>query len=277
VGYTWQNLMKRYPPPFQALERWVHRRTRLIIAGNVEAEDILRRRGYQGLIRVIPQFGVDPQSFHPGPSTRADLGLPPDGVVVGFVGRLVREKGLATVIEAVARVNGIRFAMAGKGPDEAALRAQARDLGIADRIHFLGGFPSDRVPAVMRGMDALILPSLTTSKWKEQFGRVLIEAMATGIPVIGSSSAEIPNVIGDAGLVFREGDVEDCARALRVLLDPQARNDLAARGAARVAEHFTSERIADRYWEAFQDAMAQSSPHSKSSSRTPSGGSGTSS
>jgi glycosyltransferase involved in cell wall biosynthesis len=255
VGYTWQNLMKRYPPPFEALERWVHRRTRMIIAGNEEAAEILRRRGYEGLIRVIPQFGVDTAAFRPAASTRADLRLPPDGVLVGFVGRLVPEKGLATVVEAVARVPGIRLALAGAGPEEGALREQARRLGVTDRVHFLGGFPSDRVPYVMRALDALVLPSRTTSRWKEQFGRVLIEAMATGVPVVGSSSAEIPRVIGNAGLVFEEGDVEDCAGALRVLLDPVWRGELASRASARVAEHYTTERIAERYWEAFEEAV----------------------
>lgn len=255
VGFTWQNLMKRYPPPFGALERWVHGRTALIIAGNGEAEDVLRRRGFRGLVRVIPQFGVDPEIFHPGPSTRADLRVPPDGVLVGFVGRLVPEKGLATVLEALPRVPDVRLALAGGGPQEHALRARAARLGIANRVHFLGGFASDRVPHVMRALDGLILPSRTTRKWKEQFGRVLIEAMATGIPVVGSNSAEIPNVIGDAGLVFREGDVADCARALRVLLDPAARRDLAAKGSGRVQAYYTVERIAERYWEAWMEAL----------------------
>jgi glycosyltransferase involved in cell wall biosynthesis len=256
VGFTWQNLMKRYPPPFQALERWVHRRSAMIVAGNEEAAGVLRRRGYAGLIRVIPQFGVDPEAFRPGPSTRADLRLPPDGVLVGFVGRLVPEKGVATVIDALARVPGTRLALAGVGPEERALREHAARLGLTQRVHFLGGFPSDRVPQALRALDALVLPSRTTPRWKEQFGRVLIEAMTAGVPVVGSDSAEIPNVIGDAGLVFREGDAEDCARALTALLDPERRRQLAERGSARVAAHFTTERIAERYWEAFQEAGA---------------------
>jgi glycosyltransferase involved in cell wall biosynthesis len=206
------------------------------------------------MVTVIPQFGVDTTAFHPGPSPRTELHVPSDGVLVGFVGRLVPEKGLATVLDTLPRVPDLRLALAGTGPQEHALKAQASRLRIANRVHFLGGFPSDRVPHVMRALDALILPSHTTSKWKEQFGRVLIEAMATGIPVIGSSSAEIPNVIGDGGLVFREGDVADCARALRVVLDPAARRDLAARGSARVQANYTVERIAERYWEAWLEA-----------------------
>jgi glycosyltransferase involved in cell wall biosynthesis len=256
VGFTWQNIMKRYPPPFTAFERWVHRRTRMIIAGNAEAAEILRQRGFDGMIRVIPQFGVDPMVFRPGPSTRADLQLPPDGLLVGFIGRLVPEKGVDTVVEALARVPGVRLVIAGIGPEENALRELAARVGVATRVHFLGGFASDRVPHLLRALDALVLPSRTTPRWKEQFGRVLIEAMATCLPVLGSDSAEIPNVIGDAGLVFREGNVEDCARALGELLDPDQRRMLAEKGSARVTAEFTNERIAERFWEAFQEVMS---------------------
>ena len=63
--------------------------------------------------------------------------------------------------------------------------------------------PSDQVAVEMRKLHALVLPSRTTPRWKEQFGRVLIEAMACGVPPVGSDSGEIPHVIDDAGLVFR--------------------------------------------------------------------------
>ncbi len=254
VCFTWQNLLKRYPPPFQWIEAWVFRHTTMIIAGNDEAADVLRRRGYKGLVRVIPQFGVDLDTFRPGVSTKGELGLPRDGFVVGFVGRLVTAKGLETALRATARVPEIHLALAGVGSMEQELKALSASLGVGDRLHFLGGFPSHRIPDVLNGIDALILPSSTTPRWKEQFGRVLIEAMAAEVPVIGSTSGEIPRVIGEAGLVFREGDVEECARAIRSLLDPAWRRELVIRGAARVRAHFTQERVADRFWEAWCEA-----------------------
>jgi glycosyltransferase involved in cell wall biosynthesis len=254
VGFTWQNLFKRYPPPFETLERYVHGRTTMIIAGNEEAAEVIRRRGYRGLVNVIPQFGVDLEAFRWRGSTRSTLGLPADGLLLAFVGRLVPEKGLETAVRAVARVPEARFVLAGAGPHEPAVRELASDLGITDRLHFLGALPSDRVPQVFHAVDAVILPSRTTPRWKEQFGRVLIEAMAAEVPVIGSSSGEIPKVIGDAGLVFHEGDVNDCARAIRRLLDPADRRQLAARGAARVQAHYAAERIAERFWEAWCEA-----------------------
>jgi glycosyltransferase involved in cell wall biosynthesis len=255
VGFTWQNIMKRYPPPFPALERSVHRRATMIIAGNEDAAEVLRRRGYRGLVRVIPQFGVDLDLFRPGSPTRAELGLPPDGVAIGFIGRLVAEKGIDTAIRAIAGVPEARLVLVGVGPLENALRALADELAVADRIHFLGGYPSDKVSTVLRGLDGLILPSRTTRRWKEQFGRVLIEAMAAEVPVIGSNSAEIPNVIGAAGLVFEEGSVEDCARAIRGLLNPDARRGLAVRGADRVRACYDQAIIAQRFWEAWRQAF----------------------
>lgn len=256
VCFTWQNLMKRYPPPFRALERSVHRRATMIIAGNEDAAAVLRQRGYRGLVRVIPQFGVDLGVFRPGPSTRAELGLPLEGVAIGFIGRLVAEKGIDTAVRAIARVPQARLVLVGVGPLERALRALAVELAIADRVHFLGGYPSDQIPRVLRGLDGLILPSRTTRRWKEQFGRVLIEAMAAEIPVIGSSSAEIPKVIGEAGLVFEEGNADDCARAIRILLDAESRRLLAARGSARVRACYDQNVTAQRFWEAWCEALA---------------------
>jgi glycosyltransferase involved in cell wall biosynthesis len=94
-------------------------------------------------------------------------------------------------------------------------------------------------------MEMMVLPSLTTTMWKEQFGRVLPEAMACGIPVIGSSSGEIPAVIGDAGLVFPEGNVESLRNCIVSLIDdPEKRRALGDAGIVRVREHFTSEQIA---------------------------------
>ncbi len=251
VGMTWQNIWKWYPPPFNWIESYVHRATHAMIAGNEEAAALLRRRGFRGPISVVPP-GVDIDIFHPRPSTRDRFGLPVGAVVFGFLGRLVPEKGVQTVLEAAAQVPEAHIAIAGTGPFQPELEALSHRLGLRGRLSFLGGFSSFDVADVLASFDVLVLPSLTTAKWKEQFGRVLIEAMACGVPVIGSSSAEIPNVIGDAGLVFKEGDAAACAGALSALLDPTRRAELRRRGQERVMELFTHERIATRTLEAWE-------------------------
>ena len=102
------------------------------------------------------------------------------------------------------------------------------------------------MPAQYHEIDVLAVPSLTTPTWKEQFGpRATIEAMASGIPVVGSDSGAIPNVIGDVGLVVPEGDVDALAAALYLLRnDPEMRRDLGERGRERVLAYYTHAQIA---------------------------------
>ena len=118
-------------------------------------------------------------------------------------------------------------------------------MGIGERVDFLGQRASTQMPDVYPTFDVLVLPSLTRPNWKEQFGRVLIEAMACGVPVIGSDSGEIPNVIGDAGLIFPEGDIDALRDSIASLLaDPGRRARYAEAGRQRVLAEFTQAQIA---------------------------------
>ena len=138
-----------------------------------------------------------------------------------------------------------RLHVAGDGPELPALRRLAAELGIAARVHFDGPLASDQVPAYLRNLDVLVLTSRTLPNWKEQFGRVLVEAMACGVPVLGSRSGEIPHVIGDAGLIVPEEDIDAIRNGLLQLMqDDTLRSELARRGRQRVLEHFTQAQIA---------------------------------
>jgi glycosyltransferase involved in cell wall biosynthesis len=121
----------------------------------------------------------------------------------------------------------------------------AADLGIADRVSFLGRAPSTQAPQFYRTLDVLVLPSLSRPNWVEQFGRVLTEAMACGVPVVGSRSGEIPWVIAEAGRIFPEGDAGALASILVELAGDRAqRAALAAAGRARVLARFTQAQVA---------------------------------
>lgn len=239
--FAWQNLHRAYPPPFRWFEKAVYVACPQAIAGNRDAADVLRRKGYTGAITVLPQFGVDPALFAPAEQPETSTVLR-----IGYAGGLLPEKGVDLLLRACAALQGEwRLRIAGGGAEAATLRRMAEELGVAARIGWEQRIPSDRMAAFYRGLDVLVLPSRTLPNWKEQFGRVLIEAMACGVAVVGSNSGEIPHVIGDAGLIFPEEDAVGLAAHLQRLLDDRTETQrLAQAGRARVLAHFTMAHIA---------------------------------
>ena len=253
-----QSIYRRYPPPYSLFEQYNYRRTAHIISVNSDVEMVIRRKGYAGRSSVFYVYGVDPEIVYPHPR-ESRMG---DQFVVGYVGRLLFDKGLGVLIEAIARLPpSYQLRLVGGGPDRGALGQLATSKGVAQRVEFAGAVSSQEIPQAFAAMDALALPSLTRRNWKEQFGRVLIEAMACETPVIGSDSGEIPNVIGDAGLVTPEGDVQALAAALAHLgSDPALRADLARRGRQRVLDRFTQEQVARRTVTLYNEVLSGAGP-----------------
>ncbi len=261
IFFTWQNLHRRYPPPFSLIESYNLRKADYAIAGNAEAVGVLRAKGYRGPVKAIPQFGVDPEIYHVSRFTPHVSRFTPhvsQPFVIGYVGRLVEEKGVHILLRAVAGLAGDwRLRILGSGPQKAPLEKLATELGIAERVRFEEPIPSTQMPDYYSQLDALVLPSLTRPNWKEQFGRVLIEAMACGVPVVGSDSGEIPNVIGDAGLVFAEGDAQALQGKLAQLMtDSALREELARRGRERVLAHYTQAQVAAKTYHVYRELMA---------------------
>lgn len=240
--FTWQNLSRTYPPPFRWLESGVYRHASGGIAGNHAAAQVLSAKGYHRPLTVIPQFGVDPELYAaPVRSARADRIF-----TIGYAGRLVEEKGLLVLAAALAQLGGDwRMRFYGDGPLESALKLRFEELGLATRVSWQTRIPSREMPAVYASLDVVVLPSLTSPNWMEQFGRVLIEAMACETPVVGSDSGEIPHVIGDAGLIVPEGDSVALAGALaRLRDDAELGDDLRRRGRQRVFANYTQAQVA---------------------------------
>ncbi|WP_040442398.1 glycosyltransferase family 4 protein [Ktedonobacter racemifer] len=254
--FAFQNLYREYPLPFRQMELYNFKHATTALAGNQDAADVLRRKGYKGSLHVIRQFGIDPSIYQRTLPPREHKASEP--FLLGYVGRLVEAKGLPTLIEALPKLpDYCQAVFIGVGPMREVLEKQAAELGVAERVTFKGSLPTYEIPRAMQEIDVHVLPSLSRPNWTEQFGRVLIEAMACETPVIGSSSGEIPLVLGDAGLVFKEGDADALSACVRKLLDdPALYKDLAKRGRQRVLENYTQEQIAKQTYDVYQEMLA---------------------
>lgn len=250
ISETEQNIFKRLPPPFEWFRSQTFKSADYLVARNTEAVGVARRKGYAGAARVVGN-GVDTELFRPMDRLccRQELGV--DGFVLGYAGRLVKEKGLETLVAAIRRLKGQRMLLvSGDGP----LR---EELCREPFVKWLGVLPRERLPLFYNAIDALVLPSLTTSSWKEQFGRVIVEAQACRTPVVGSDSGAIPEVVGDGGLVTAEGDIDSLCSALeRLRSEPELGVKLAGRGFAKVASLYSWGAIATAMREVYLECVS---------------------
>lgn len=253
--FTWENICRRPRLPLVEHFNLVH--ADYAIAGNHQAVGVLRHKGFRRPVVVIPQLGLDAAVFCPRPADdlKARLGL--TSFTIGYVGRLVEEKGLQTLVGATAGLHGdFQLLFLGRGPFRDRLAQMLAARSLADRTVFVESVPHEEVPAYVNCLDTLVLPSLTTPGWKEQFGHVLIEAMACGVPVVGSDSGAIPEVIGDAGLIFPEGDADQLRyRLVQLMDDATLRQKLGHAGRERVLAHYTDECIAEQIYRVYQEVM----------------------
>jgi glycosyltransferase involved in cell wall biosynthesis/GT2 family glycosyltransferase len=280
VLYSAQNLAKRYPPPFRWWERRALRGAGAVSVCNAEAGDVLRAKGLTAPAHVIglgveaadaaslSPAAVREPAAHAGPGAQ-DAGAPTDAGVVGaaapartgYVGRLLHpHKGLDVLLDAAEADPRLHVAIAGAGPYEGELRRRAATPALAGRVTFHGHLAGDELAAFYRGLDVLAVPSVAAPGWLEQFGRVAVEAMAAGVPVVASDSGALRDVVGGAGVLVPPGDAAALAAALAaVALDPARAAELRAAGVARAAE-YTWPAIAERYEAMYREVAAPAHP-----------------
>jgi glycosyltransferase involved in cell wall biosynthesis len=227
-------------------QRRMLRRLKGLVAGSDIAGTLVRQDAPNLPIAVIPQLGAlaphEPQH------------VPHEGLSIGFVGRLVRQKGLDNLLQALALQRGSkwRLTVVGDGPERERLEELASELRLAARVRWTGGLPTEQVAGLWPELDVLVQPSRASAEWRESNGLVLMEAMANEVAVLGTGSGVIPELIGDAGIVTPAGDVPALAAALEQLSNHAARRTLAHAARARALRLYSDDAIAERtltFWQ----------------------------
>ncbi len=227
----YENIDRPLPPPVRRLRARVLRDAAFVAARSETAARLARTWGARGEVGLAPPAvpAWESQPAEPAARERAD------GVfTVGYAGRLVESKGLMDLLSAVRELRApVELLLVGNGE----LRAQLEGQPIPGaHVRVLDDVAHDQMARAYARFDVLVLPSRTTAKWKEQFGRVIVEALWCGVPVVGSDSGEIPWLIEltGGGLVFPEGDREALAARLNTLRDsPETAWTAGAQGAGR--------------------------------------------
>jgi glycosyltransferase involved in cell wall biosynthesis len=250
--YSAQNIEKRYPPPFRWIERWTLHRAGGVYVCNRAAGEILSAKGLRGELVELP-LGVDTDHF--GPTAAS---APSHPLRVGYVGRLNDHKGVAVLLRAVAQDDAVVVEVVGAGPQAAELAALAKEIGITDRVVFRGFAEQGELPDLYRSFDVLAVPSLPQPGWLEQFCRVAVEAMASGVPVVASDSGALPEVVGPAGLLVPPGDPAALAGALRRIGSETGLWSRLRGEALQRAPQFAWPAVADGHLSLYRDVLAAS-------------------
>lgn len=247
VSETEANIPRTHPFPFKQFRSYTLGNTDYAVARQTEGVDVLRAKGYAGPIEVIGN-AVDAELFRPMDREACKRALGVSGFVAGYVGRLIEAKGLMDIVEALPKVPGpVTLVFVGSGEFQEPLQKRAAELGLTERVRFFPPRKMTELPEVMNALDALLLVSRTTPTWKEQFGRVIIEAHACETPVIGSDSGAISEIIDRGGLTVREGNSDDIAAALCKLKDnPALAREMGRLGRRQVDELYTWKRVSER-------------------------------
>ena len=251
IFFTWENLAPAWSGwralLYPRIESRVWQASNAAIAGTQMAKDLLEMRGYQKRVFVLPQVGIDINHFSPrdGYSVKERLGLTPP--VIGFAGRLIPEKGVQDLVKAVGALQAGSLLVVGSGSGRFVKELNDLARSVRAKLFHVEAVPHEMMPEFLSAMDVLVLPSRTSRTWAEQFGRVMLEAMSCGVPVIASQTGAITEVGGEAILSYPEGDVQALADCLeRVLHDENLRASLSAAGRERVMRLFCNEVVTTR-------------------------------
>lgn len=256
---SWRNIDYRnnpYPYKFgwinRLIENYTMKRINMCIAHSPSARGILGNIESWKVVFIPPAINLEDYLFQQKTRTNKS-----DIFIIGFIGRLVYEKGVDILIRAISQLDeNVNTVIVGDGKEKEYLKTLAHGLNIQNRITWYNSVSYKEVPKFIQQFDVLVLPSRSTNIWKEQFGRVLIEAMAIGVPVIGSSSGDIPNVIGNCGLIFKENDYDELANSIKCLTsDSDLLKTLVNRGREKVEREYSLKMVSQQMIDMFHQLL----------------------
>lgn len=258
--FIWDNLARSLPFPRNAIKGLLARfslsHADLVVCGNAEAERLLKGvKGYSRRTMVLPQVGLDPEDYLTPPSAaiQTEMVASSGEPWIGFVGRFVPEKGLILLLESLVSLQHLpwKLLVIGSGPLRDDVLSRWQPL-LGPRILCLDAVPHREVADYLKCLNIFVLPSYGIPGWKEQFGLTLAQAMMAGVACVGSSSGAIPEVLGQAGAVFEEGDVRQLSDVLaRLLLSPEERVRLGQAARALALTRYTNHAVASAQLTAF--------------------------
>jgi glycosyltransferase involved in cell wall biosynthesis len=257
VMFTAQNIDKRYPPPYCFFEEAALRRTACMYPCTRQAASVARGKGFAGHVRVVP-LGYDDAVFRPGKQALSD-----GEVTLVLAGRLVKEKGVLDAVRVLERVHAsrpARLVLVGHGPFAEPARSLAASLGVEGRLAFSPWLGAEELASLYREAHVLLVPSTPTSTWTEQFGRVIVEAQASGAVVAGYATGAIAETAGEAGVVVAPGEVEHLAeRVTDVISDADRYSELRNAGLHAVGSRAWT-AVAREQLELYETALAGDAP-----------------
>jgi glycosyltransferase involved in cell wall biosynthesis/SAM-dependent methyltransferase len=273
IALEWENIPFAYEEDEQMREmkRFNRQMVDHFVAVTERARDALIIEGVpEDKITVIP-MGIDVNRFRPDDEARwrlrKEFGIGKEERVVLFTGRLVWEKGIYDLLYAAKLVTRedsvrnihLRFVVIGKGSESSGIKSRVEELGVGSVFTFIEDYPYHKMHEMYNMADIFVLPSISTRTWKEQFGMVLIEAMACGLPVISTLSGSIPEVVGDAGIIVQSNDPGDLSTAIMKLLkDDTLKKELSIKGRERALNEFNSQKIAQKFNLLFEEVVKSS-------------------
>ncbi|NVM04907.1 MAG: glycosyltransferase family 4 protein [Candidatus Helarchaeota archaeon] len=261
IFFTSDNLSYNYKFPYRfsfflkRIEIFTFKNLDYALCVNEEVKNILRLKEFNKPAKILPHC-FDFSLFKKTDPGKLKDELELKGTVIGFIGRIIREKGLNTLLKACSELTEeFTLLIIGRGNYKSELIKLSKELSITERIRFIDVVKYEKVPKYLGLMNIFVLPSVTTERWKEQFGRVIIEAMACEVPIIGSSSGAIPEVIGEYGLIFRENDYIDLKNKILILMkNREYRNRLIELGINYV-KNFSVEKFAKKVYAIYRELL----------------------